>query len=65
MLLNRIFKPFRSTTALGMDLGADGVRLVQLSRGREGDRLLWAEEVSLAELQGFSDFDVIVPMIQG
>ncbi|HKK69625.1 MAG TPA: hypothetical protein VKA86_00295 [Candidatus Krumholzibacteria bacterium] len=60
-------------TVLGMDIGADGVRLVAADRRGGHFEVDWIEEVSLTELQGFADYDsvlakledVIAPRVKG
>lgn len=52
--------PFRRhRTVLGMDIGTDGVRLVEAHKYGDRFTIEWAEEVSLTELQGFADYDSV------
>lgn len=49
----------RRRTVLGMDIGTDGVRLVEAHKHGDRYTIEWAEEVSLTELQGFADYDSV------
>mgnify|MGYP006276007291 CR=1 FL=1 len=51
-------------TVLGMDVGADGVRLVAADRRAGRFEVDWIEEISLTELQGFADYDSVLPKLQ-
>ena len=54
----------RHRAVLGMDIGADGVRLAMTRTGGDGLRIEWTEEVSLTELQGFADYDSVLPRLE-
>lgn len=58
-LARRLFRSQRQSI-LGMDIGADGVRLAMVSRKRENLSVEWTEEIALTELQGFADYDSVL-----
>ena len=55
---------WRTRPVLGMDIGADGVRFVAAKIEHGRPTLLWVDEVSLTELQGFADFDSVLPRLK-
>jgi Tfp pilus assembly PilM family ATPase len=44
---------------LGLDIGADVVRMALLEKRRGKLSVLWTEPISLTELKGFADFDAV------
>jgi len=59
-----IHLPRRRRSVLGMDIGADGVRLIEMRKQGDGFVVDWADEISLTELQGFADYDSVAERLQ-
>ena len=64
MRIPSIHLPRRRRSVLGVDIGADGVRLVAVDQRRDGARVDWIEEISLTELQGFADYDSVIAKLE-
>lgn len=64
MRLPSVHLPRRHRSVLGMDIGADGVRLIEIHAQGDGFVVDWADEISLTELQGFADYDSVAEKLQ-
>lgn len=56
--------PSHRRSVLGMDIGADGVRIAMVRSSRDGFAVEWTEEIPLTELQGFADYDSVLAKLR-